>query len=65
MAREFLRAREVAERLDVSLRTVWAWTAAGRLPPPFRMGRVTRWRSSEIEAYVAARQSRFPPRKPA
>ncbi len=54
MPTELLKARQVAERLGVCLRTVWRWTATGQLPPPFRLGRVTRWKKDDIDACVNA-----------
>jgi excisionase family DNA binding protein len=62
---ELLKAREVARCLGVHVRTVWKWTAEGELPPPIRVGRVTRWRRRDVEAYQDARQCRLPPRRPA
>jgi excisionase family DNA binding protein len=65
MEKDLLRAHEVADRLDVCVRTVWAWTAAGKLPAPFRQGRITRWRKSEIDEYVRSYQGQLAPRQPA
>jgi excisionase family DNA binding protein len=53
--KEMLTAREVAERLDIGLRTIWKWTAEGRFPAPVRWGRtgrVVRWRLKDIERFV-------------
>lgn len=58
---DFVTARDVAELLCVSRRTVWRWTAAGRLPAPVRVGaRCTRWRVSDLQRYFDA----LPPRVP-
>jgi predicted DNA-binding transcriptional regulator AlpA len=65
MEPELIRARDVARRLDISLRTVWNWTARGILPPPLRMGHVTRWRRSEIDAYLILHRGFLPPSRPA
>jgi len=51
-AKYLLTAHEVAERLDISVRTVWRWTALGELPAPVRRGRVVRWKVADVEAYV-------------
>jgi excisionase family DNA binding protein len=51
-AKYLLTAYEVAERLDISVRTVWRWTALGELPAPVRRGRVVRWKVADIEACV-------------
>jgi excisionase family DNA binding protein len=61
---ELLRSREVARRLDISVRTVWRWTARGELPAPIRMGRVTRWRRIDVEEYLVVRR-RLLPNRPA
>ena len=47
---DFIRARDVAAQLDVSIRTVWLWTRSGRLPEPIRLGKVVRWRQADINA---------------
>jgi excisionase family DNA binding protein len=65
MSADLLNAREVAQRLGISVRTVWHWTARGILPAPFRRGRVTRWRTHDITQYLNACQRSLPPRKPA
>ena len=49
-----LKAAEVSEVLGVSRCTIWSWHSSGRIPLPIRIGGVTRWRRSEIEAWVAA-----------
>lgn len=65
MNRDLLKAREVAERVGISIRTVWQWTSAGLLPAPFRLGRVTRWRTRDIHEYLMASPRFVPPKKPA
>ena len=49
-----LAAGDVAELLAVSRLTIFRWRAAGRLPPPLKIGRVVRWRRLEIETWLAA-----------
>jgi excisionase family DNA binding protein len=65
MDKELLRAREVADRLGIHLRTVWRWTAEGELPAPFRLGHTTRWRRRDIDAFLNARQRHLSPRQTA
>lgn len=50
--RLLLDARTVAGLLSVSPRTVWSWSASGRMPRPVRVGRVTRWKRSEVERWI-------------
>ncbi len=49
-----LSAADVGLLLDISERHVWSMHSAGRLPRPFRLGRVTRWRLGELKAWVDA-----------
>jgi prophage regulatory protein len=58
---EFVTARDVAELLCVSPRTVWRWAATGQLPAPVRVGpRCTRWRVSDLQRYLDALPVRAP-----
>jgi excisionase family DNA binding protein len=52
ISKELLNAREVAERIGVSLRTVWRWTETGELPAPVRRGRIVRWKTKDIKQFV-------------
>jgi predicted DNA-binding transcriptional regulator AlpA len=45
-----LDVKELAQKLDASVRTVWRWVAEGTVPKPVQMGRSTRWFESEIKA---------------
>lgn len=49
-----LTAEDVAERLGISTRTLWRMCRGGRCPQPLRLGGNTRWRSADIERWVAA-----------
>jgi predicted DNA-binding transcriptional regulator AlpA len=52
--RLLLTASEAAAVCSVSTRTWHAWDAAGRIPQPMRFGRLTRWRTDELRAWVIA-----------
>lgn len=39
--------------LQLSKRTIWRMRSAGRLPNSIRMGGSIRWRSTEIERWIA------------
>ena len=55
MRAELLDYKGVASMLAVSVRTVWRWRDAGKIPPPVRMGRRTlRWRLADLESWIAA-----------
>jgi prophage regulatory protein len=48
----YLRVQQLAQRWDVSVPTVWRWTADGKIPSPLKLSPgTTRWRLDEIEAY--------------
>lgn len=47
-----LSDRDVANLLGLSRATVWRRVADGTLPKPVKIGGLTRWVSSEIEAVV-------------
>jgi prophage regulatory protein len=49
-----LSGKIVAERLGISMRTLWRLRAAGKLPAPVRLGGSVRWRVNEIDSWVAA-----------
>ena len=49
-----LCAETLAQRLDVSLRTLWRLRSSGKLPSPIKLGGSVRWRAVEIAAWVAA-----------
>lgn len=44
----YLSAREIARRLSVSLKTVMRWAKEGKLPAGVKLGRLRRWRRSEL-----------------
>jgi len=47
-----LSAKEVAGILGISERQVWRIVSVGELPAPKSVGTLTKWRRSEIEAWV-------------
>lgn len=52
MSDRLLTVNEVAERLGVSVRTVWSLRSSGRIPDAVKISNATRWRRSEIETYI-------------
>lgn len=54
-------AQTLAKRLGVSVRTLWRLRGAGKLPSPVRLGGAVRWRTADIEAWVAAGCPNLPP----
>lgn len=49
-----LSARDLAALLRLSLRTIRAMDAAGKLPAPLRIGGSVRWRTDDIRAWLDA-----------
>jgi len=53
-----LRVEEVAERLGISVRTVWRLVSSKQLCKPVSIGRCKRWRAAEVEQFVETLASR-------
>jgi predicted DNA-binding transcriptional regulator AlpA len=49
-----LRDTDVAAMIGVSRATLWRWVSIGQLPNPIKIGGVTRWWKSEIDAYLVS-----------
>jgi prophage regulatory protein len=48
--------KQVAEMLSVSRDTIWRWAREKDFPQPYKISeRCTRWRSDEIENWIASR----------
>jgi excisionase family DNA binding protein len=57
MGDRFLKTRDVAELLGVTVSTLRNWRLRGEGPPVVRMGAEYRYRESAIEAWVQAQQA--------
>jgi prophage regulatory protein len=56
MNKQYLRDKDVAEMLSIGRSSVWRMAKEGKLPAPFKLSeRVTVWKLSDIEAFVASR----------
>ncbi len=53
--KRLLRTREFAERLGISVATLYRLIAAGKLPPPIKIGGASAWPSSDLDAIVERR----------
>ena len=54
-----VRGREVAEMLDISLRTLYRKVAKGEFPGPIRIGEgTTRWRLRDVQIWLDGRKAR-------
>jgi excisionase family DNA binding protein len=50
---ELLTSQQVANRLAVSVRTLWRLVAAGKVPQPVRYNRkLVRWKADEVTRYI-------------
>lgn len=47
-----LDVRETAALVGMSARWLWRAVSAGDFPTPIKIGRATRWRRCEVEAWV-------------
>ncbi|MEZ6098161.1 MAG: helix-turn-helix domain-containing protein [Pirellulaceae bacterium] len=50
---ELINVTQLAELLNLSVRTVWRLNAQGKLPAPLRLGRSVKWRKNEIYEWLA------------
>ncbi len=52
---ELLTSQQVADRLAISVRTLWRLVQKGRFPQPIRYNRkLVRWKSGEVDRYIEA-----------
>lgn len=52
-APELMTSQQVAERLSVSVRTLWRLVAAGKFPQPVRYNRkLVRWKTTDVSRYI-------------
>lgn len=49
---DLLSVDEVAEMLGVSDRSVWRMVSAGEIPKPVKIGGLTKWRRSDLQAMI-------------
>ena len=50
---ELLSVKDVANSLRVSQRQVWSLNSSGRLPAPLRISRSVRWRTDDLDLWIA------------
>ena len=53
---ELINAREVASILGIGVSTLWRNVRADKIPAPIKVGGATRWRVSEIVAWIEAQE---------
>lgn len=53
---QYLRDKQVAEMLTIGRSSVWRMAKEGKLPKPIKLSeRVSVWKLSDIEAFIASR----------
>ena len=56
MPHPLMSTEDVAQRLSISVKTLWRMRTAGEFPAPLTIGRrLKRWRPEDVEAYIEAR----------
>ncbi|MFX4211996.1 helix-turn-helix transcriptional regulator [Aliarcobacter butzleri] len=51
--KKYIRAKDVAKKLDISIGTVWLYTKKNILPKPIKLSqRVTVWDEEEIDKLI-------------
>ncbi|MFC1761188.1 helix-turn-helix domain-containing protein [Planctomycetota bacterium] len=53
-----LTAEELAERLRISVRSVYRYVEKGMLAPPARLGRLVRWRPRDVSEWLEISRSK-------
>lgn len=55
MNEQLLRLKQVVQLTNISKATIWRWVKDGTFPQPMKItNRVTVWKSSDIQAYIAS-----------
>ncbi len=50
---DLVTSRQVAERMAMSVRTLWRLVAAGKFPQPVRYNRkLVRWKNIDVDRYI-------------
>ena len=56
--KEYVTIEDIALRLGVTLHAVRAWRRDRKLPPPYRFGKLLRWRRPDIEIWERSRKEK-------
>lgn len=48
-----ITAKQLAEMMQISIRTLWRLRSAGQLIEPVKVGGATRWRRDEVHEWIA------------
>lgn len=53
---KLLTAKQLAQTLQVTTRTIWRWSATGQMPPPTTINGVTRWSEEKIHLWLKTKE---------
>lgn len=49
---QLLTVKQVAQRVAISVASVWRLSKSGDLPQPVRIGRSVRWRAGDLQRHI-------------
>lgn len=52
MAQQLLTAAEVAERLRITVKTLYNWRSDGKAPKAVKINGALRWKESTVDKYI-------------
>jgi predicted DNA-binding transcriptional regulator AlpA len=50
--------KDVADRYNVTIKTIQNWVAIGEFPKPIKIGQTVRWRADDIQMYEERRSEK-------
>ncbi|WP_268591421.1 helix-turn-helix transcriptional regulator [Escherichia coli] len=57
MKTQYLRPKDLANQLGISVSSLWRWARTGKIPKPIKLSeRVTAWSSTEINSWLEAKK---------
>lgn len=54
MRNSFLTAKDLSNRMKISIRSVWTYRDMGFMPAPIKLRGAVRWREGDIEKWIEA-----------
>ncbi|ENH5658089.1 AlpA family phage regulatory protein [Escherichia coli] len=58
MKTQYLRPKDLANQLGISVSSLWRWARTGKIPKPIKLSeRVTAWSSTEINSWLEAKSA--------
>ncbi len=58
MAETYLSTRQASALIGCGRSTIWHWAANGVVPKPIKIGGMTRWKLSDLEAVLAEAEAK-------